>query len=42
MLVSWWDLAVPLVIRLSVLKVLQMWLSSFDGLSRVGKNFSLV
>jgi len=42
MLVSWWDLAVPLAIRLGVLKVLRMWLSSFDGLSHAGKNFSLV
>jgi hypothetical protein len=39
MLVSWWDLAVPLAIRLCELKVLQMWLSSFDGLSHAGKNW---
>ena len=42
MLVSWWDLAVPLAIRLCVLKVLRMLLSSFDGLFHADKNFSLV
>ncbi len=42
MLVSWWDLAVPLAIRLCVLKVLQTLLSSFDDLFHADKNFSLV
>ena len=42
MLVSWWDLAVPLAIRLCVRKVLQTLLSSFDDLFHADKNFSLV
>ena len=41
MLVFWWDLAVPLAIRLCVRRVLQTLLSSFDGLFHADRNFSL-
>jgi hypothetical protein len=42
MLVSWWDLAAPLAIRMCVRKVSQTLLNSFDGLFHTDENFSLV